>query len=452
MQSAQRAFLRHFLSSLLVALALEYLVVPPLLSTTRIGRAIEDTTLDWVIGMYVGTSPRPGRALVTFTIMDIDDDTYQHWGEPLVVPRDRLLSLIRFAVEGKARLVIVDVDLSKSVNKAEDTGLIRYLARWTEPDPPAVPLIFTRVFHTSRDGRTPSEPRSSIVDDVVAKSNRIYYAATLFDADADLVIRRWRLWQPTCGHSLGDSVPSVQLLTLAILQDPAGQGVRHSLSAIDAFACRYQVSSDSSRSVPRLHLGDRALHIDPDHLQRRIIYSLPWRLASGRARPMVQLDGRPAPLLIVLSAQDVVEAGRVSAGAVAGRVVIVGGSFSEGRDIYATPVGAMHGAFLLVNSVHSLLHAQELTHAPEWMRVALLAILTMLITALSQWSWGRGWLPSAIVILVIVAVGSLYLFRFSIWLEFAVSPIAVIVDHVLHKIGHGVRGVAGLLYEARRGR
>jgi hypothetical protein len=56
----------------------------------------------------------------------------------------------------------------------------------------------------------------------------------------------------------------------------------------------------------------------------------------------------------------------VSSEAVAGRIVIIGGSFADGRDIYGTPIGPMPGAFLLVNSVYSLLHARELRHLPEW--------------------------------------------------------------------------------------
>jgi CHASE2 domain-containing sensor protein len=48
-----------------------------------------------------------------FVWLDIDDQTHRQWGEPLFTPRNRVQRLIDAAVKAEARLIIVDIDLSR---------------------------------------------------------------------------------------------------------------------------------------------------------------------------------------------------------------------------------------------------------------------------------------------------------------------------------------------------
>ena len=49
---------------------------------------------------------------VPFVYLDVDEETYVRWGEPVLIPRDKLATLLRLAIEEKPKIVIVDVDLS----------------------------------------------------------------------------------------------------------------------------------------------------------------------------------------------------------------------------------------------------------------------------------------------------------------------------------------------------
>jgi CHASE2 domain-containing sensor protein len=57
--------------------------------------------------------PFAEKSIPHLVFLDIDDNTHQAWGEPMFTPRNRLMNLIDAAVRAKARLIIVDVDLSR---------------------------------------------------------------------------------------------------------------------------------------------------------------------------------------------------------------------------------------------------------------------------------------------------------------------------------------------------
>ncbi|RKZ90459.1 MAG: hypothetical protein DRR19_10010 [Candidatus Parabeggiatoa sp. nov. 1] len=78
----------------------------------------EDLGIDWVMKMDRNTAPTQDSP--PFVWLDIDEYTYQHWQEPLLTPRDKLLKLLQFAVEGQPKVIIVDIDLSYPINRASD--------------------------------------------------------------------------------------------------------------------------------------------------------------------------------------------------------------------------------------------------------------------------------------------------------------------------------------------
>ncbi len=72
----------------------------------------EDSNVDWLMSFYRGSAPKPDKPTYPFVWLDIDEATYQDWGEPLLTPRDKLQQLLHFAVSGQAAVIIVDIDLS----------------------------------------------------------------------------------------------------------------------------------------------------------------------------------------------------------------------------------------------------------------------------------------------------------------------------------------------------
>lgn len=161
--------------------------------------------------MYSGTTPGAGRGL-PFTIVDIDEQTYRSWEEPLVIPRDRLAGLIRFAVERSPAVVVVHVDLSRRSGPG-DAVLERYLAGLGPglhavglASGPAIgsarsPILLARTFREALPPKQGYERRPSFLDGITAGIPSIHWAAPLFEISEDLVVRRWRLIETVCADN-----------------------------------------------------------------------------------------------------------------------------------------------------------------------------------------------------------------------------------------------------------
>jgi len=44
----------------------------------------EDSNVDWLMSFYRGSAPKPDKPTYPFVWLDIDEATYQDWGEPLL--------------------------------------------------------------------------------------------------------------------------------------------------------------------------------------------------------------------------------------------------------------------------------------------------------------------------------------------------------------------------------
>ena len=95
-------------------------------------RSQEDVVMDWMISMYRGSDlPEKqifgGNVPYSFVWLNIDEETYSsgweesglnlkkpesRWSNSLFTPRDRLLELIQFSVKYKAKIIIVDINLT----------------------------------------------------------------------------------------------------------------------------------------------------------------------------------------------------------------------------------------------------------------------------------------------------------------------------------------------------
>ena len=305
------------------------------------------------------------------------------------------------------------------------------------------PLIFVRSFRTPLVSAQTLTPRPSLLDEITNRSSDLYFAAPLFELDTDFLVRRWRLWEPTCGHKSGDIVPSIQLLALGLHDRPStGSGpLREVLSTLGDYACRYRIPTvgdpKHASTQTKVQLGHVRLTIDPDYLERRILFTIPWRIMPpGTARPVVTLNGSPVPLIVELPAHVVVDSPQnVSSDAISGRVVLIGGSFADGRDVYGTPIGPMPGVFIIMNAIHSLVQYGELRPPPAL--PALLFGLSMILATsalCARLNSFAGTLASGALIVFILLPASFWLFRAGVWLEFAVPIVGVLIDHLCHQL------------------
>ncbi|HDN26265.1 MAG TPA: CHASE2 domain-containing protein [Thioploca sp.] len=150
-------FFRKLTTNLIIGLSITGLLLtfrhyPWLMDT-------EDASMDWMMQIRQQIiPPMQEKNVPPFVLLDIDEQTHQAWGEPLFTLRNHLTHLIEAAVKAKARLIVVNIDVSQATPvetsslHPDDHVLKTYLANYasqckTHPDKSACPpIILLRAF------------------------------------------------------------------------------------------------------------------------------------------------------------------------------------------------------------------------------------------------------------------------------------------------------------------
>jgi CHASE2 domain-containing sensor protein len=355
----------RFTQAIIVGVIIEAVlhIGPP----TVLRQQLENAAMDWTIRMFGSSdvlSASQKNSALAFTFLNIDEPTYQEkWGNKFFTPRDKLLALIKFAASHESRVVIVDIDLSRSVAQGGDPvqGEAE-LAAYLESYPPQKdanynwpPIILVRRFAPSlaSDGgeeaqlcrsvrssylEGPGKNTASILEGDIAPledssgvalrtSPLVLWASAEFVQEDDLMVRYWRLWEQGCDRGHTTLVPSVELLTSALAAKPsaapeeAAPGLLQLncwLANIASPQCNEcPLSSDQRTEALRRfcpsglpqpvqfgHLSlDTNSQAQTKDISQRIIYGIPWKLPPSTDWPSVQLPGHVvAPLLRIVSA------------------------------------------------------------------------------------------------------------------------------------------------------
>ncbi|MEN8158744.1 MAG: CHASE2 domain-containing protein [Myxococcota bacterium] len=390
--------------------------------------AKEEQALDWVVRMQAGVAPER-YAGAPFVLLELDERTYRGWDEPLLVPRDRLHALIEFAVRGEAALVLVDVDLSRRT--PDDAALARYLRGFVRDGPRSgTQIVLARTFREPHPpGTSPwREQRPSFLDETVAGAPDLHWASTLFLQDRDLRIRRFRNAEPTCNDGTPDVMPAAQLLALALLRDPTGgpEALAEAL-AVQRPDCSLTQPPETAPPDRLARLGDVEVALVGNRVSNRILYAFGWSDSGDAPNPSVSFDGRTLPLFTRLPARLVTDTDQPpDPGLLAGRIVVIGASYAESRDVHRTPLGWMPGAVILQNAIYSLLQNGGLK-PPSTATVLSIQLGLLVAAALIFASLGSYWavLIAAPVSLLALLPFSFWMFRSGMWLDLAI-PIGAI--------------------------
>ena len=433
----------------------------------------ETTATDWAIKFWQDRFDLSPAGNERFVFFDIDQRTYRAWGEPLFVPRDKLLDLIRFAAEAPAKLVVVDVELAKHVPLGgrvasasparpassdpvdPDLALAAYLrgyatasqptAGGTPPQPSFPHMIFARTIgpgapsdaslQGSSDAAALREERpSEFLEDIVSVSKVLHWASPLSDRDDDGLVRNWRLFEPTCLDRTPHAIPSMALLSWAVLRAPLmSQGAFSPASFGEELRRRFApaaatcapggaspVASKASSPEPwvlydgtlrkRLVLSSR-----PSDLEQRIFYKF------QASTPLADLFSRVPALLITERSNQ-----PLSPDLVAGKTVVIGSSYEAGKDLHQTPIGEMAGAMVVINQINALMEFgqfQEVSRGIRWAGLLVLIMIFSLSFSFFTTTWGAQ--VSTLVLNAVLLPLSLWLFQYGWWLDL-VFPLFVL--------------------------
>jgi CHASE2 domain-containing sensor protein len=111
------------------------------------------------------------------------------------------------------------------------------------------------------------------------------------------------------------------------------------------------------------------------------------------------------------------------------KIIVIGGTFKESRDFYATPKGMMSGVEIIANSIETLLSIRPLrpiNHILEFsMEIIIILLLSVFFLRFSPW---KGTLISIATIIPLAVVGSYVAFSaFSRWLNFIPAGFSIIL-------------------------
>jgi hypothetical protein len=441
---------------------------------------MEDKAMDWVMTLWEGTVSK--EPIIPFGWIDIDEKTYLKWKEPLYVPRRKLANLIHFALQSHPKMVVIDIDLAqRNHDRKVDMPVVNVLKTYadicenkplaTDNCPPVILLASLRTFESD----LPLQ-RSSYLDELVDNSNQLYWASPLFERDKDQVIRRWRIWESVRRETDNRimALPSLQLLAATLLTSYEGAAQRLQ-SCLDAKVLKgyttklakgtIEESGDSCVNLwerlnalldKNLQRTTEALTLSGGRVARRIVYTIPWQGSKGG------VPGKRVPTVKTIEDEERLLISRISAhnfdnlvdvndkADFQDRVVFIGGSFRDSRDIYLSPLGEMPGALILINSLHSLLQHGEIEEVSLVHKLLInILLITLLSIVFSIWNLFWGQVIAGVSVIIVLVPLSVFAFGFGYWLDFALPLFAVQIYKMAVEWGQAVhRVVTGMETQA----
>lgn len=419
-----RASPRGFWREVLINLALGLGIAVVLFALRDLPRFkdVEDASLDWFIQIrqadVAGDAP-------AFAIIDIDERTYRAIGQPYYTPRRHLLKLLKFAVSGEPRLVILDFDLSRPGSEpGEEEALAAFLRDYQGP----VPIIAVQpVIRPLENPGAPRVQRPVAFREVSRDNPYIYWGSALVTVDDDFTVRRWRVWEKSCtpdGHP--EVLLPVQIIAAMLVEygPPVHDrlaSMRQQIADTLPFDCANSDSGRPARTRETIDVAGRAVLIQPTWTESRIFYTFPWGAASGQTFVNTRhLTIRPA--LPVLDSAP----GEVATDWLRDRLLVISGSYDEGGDVHVTPLGEMPGSLVLVNSMYSLMEKGQVIEPPLWQillfHTGAIFVMSLLFARFTSF-WGMV-LSGAVVIAALVPL-TFFGYNHGVWVNFTLPLTAV---------------------------
>ncbi len=458
-------FSRNLIINLIIGLSLTWVLLTFFHDLPWL-REQEDEGMDLVMQLTQGIiPPLQEKNMPPLVFLDINDETHRKWGEPMFTPRNHVKDMIIAAVEAPARLVIVDIDLSRktpidglglsSELHPYDQELYDYLKNYSiscqkKENKVSCPTIILFRSFSDKDKLTGTippipilKPRESFLDGAVKSSTYVQWASSLFFSSAkDHIVRRWWLWQPICTQQQEPSViPSIELLAAALIKNhiPQPKLIQSLNASLDKPKNCSSPYYQPSQTEEPIKIGE--LLINPDTLidiRQRITYKIPWftnekdycgkHLKSYVLTPVQAHDY--AGCLKGFDKSSIFE----------DRIVVIGSSHQESGDIHLTPLGKMPGAMIIINAIYSLLQYGTIEPIAIWQQLLIQMGLIISICFLSanfvhllvkrlQFSSNVlcffSLISSAFILALMLPISIIFFLYYGIWIDFVIPLILI---------------------------
>jgi CHASE2 domain-containing sensor protein len=376
------------------------------------------------------------RHSLPVTLIKVDDETMSRWGGPPITPHAAVARLIELAAKGGATAIVVDIDLApETVATPADPALVETISNYQAV---ALPLMFVRGFRAGSmdDGQSPALANPTPYDALFAQTGKAMWVSVLTPLSEDRIVRRLRLWQTVCTGADGVSYPS-PVLVIAAKFAPGGDRT----DDLGRF-----LSGQVERSCKRL---DREPAGWPNRTTSDVAIQYMFNAAADEATVRtIPYKGRsvalfrqvPAWSLVSFSANGATPVGEIHPEAFQDRVVVIGVTHANSRDIHATPLGTQPGAVILANAIGA---AAAMSDMPEASPAVEILIILGIFAVLAFVSYQLQVAPAALIAGPFIVAVAMILSRFF-GFEVAIRIIAVTITlFVLHKF---IDSLVGVIY------
>jgi hypothetical protein len=245
----------------------------------------------------------------------------------------------------------------------------------------------------------------------------ITWAQPLFSKDIiDGRIRRWRLIEAVCAEEKPAWYPSPQIVSLSLTSGMDWHAIEKEINAFLPDDCHTPVSKESVDAL-ELIIGDHTVDLGAKGFHQRVIYSYSNKHKLGSAE--IGYQRIPAHIITESDTQPSYEP-------VANKIVVIGASHQDSRDIHQTPVGSMPGALIVLNAVKSLKQFGQLDSIPLWTKILLETItITLMAYLFQRYNSLTAVFVIGVAIMVLLAPFSFYFFRYGVWVDLAAPILAM---------------------------
>ncbi|WP_372398830.1 CHASE2 domain-containing protein [Azospirillum sp. HJ39] len=463
---SRSAKIKRYLKNIGWVLALTFLGVSTAIlldmgKNTTIKRQIDDYTFG-VFSIF-WRNVLPVDPVVTFTLFGIDRDTIEGWEQnSRHIPRERLRDLVRIAVEGGARAVVLDVALD-----GDDRGngqLYDYLK--SLQDPAGTPVFLIHNPYLDEPVQKGSAGgcrmvRNTMFGNLDAESPQIHWATTNVSGNSRFLTARYLTqYERICTAMEPRITPSLFLAMNALIgpdgkpPEPSPAAALAELNSKLAEAVGRNPPADSYCSddpSKTITLGNgRQIVLDqsPCRTENWIRFTLPWILEPGEQAASYRSGNAP-----VIDRQ-IVHGGMLRAKPLPklyqNRIVVIGAVHQDSGDVRITPFGWMPGTMIIINAIHSQINLPDLKPIGKTgvfiieLGISLMASIGAVFLHSLQRRAGIIDVTIIMICCVLVPGVAVYIWGAGLWIDVSAPAIAAFLHHkLLHAVLHRFRGHGG---------
>lgn len=277
--------------------------------------------------------------------VDVDQASYARLGWPTTFPRAPLATLLRDIARAKPAIIILDIDIGWPGDTEGSEILASALA---ELGGGPIPILLARSL-LQQGGSNQSEVlRPTPFDTTVLATRSLSWVIADARRSSDGIVRQARSWVVHCKEGRQQAILSAALAAWIILKSPGE--LKPDVGARDRLPCS-SIPTDLRATSPEslsVQVGGNTRRLSLREMSN-IDYTIGWNIEGGQRRQSAFHQGREVPLLTTLPILPLLGGHDVDYSVFSNRVVLIGSSAAEQRDLHVTPVGLMPGPIIIAN-------------------------------------------------------------------------------------------------------